>query len=251
MIALDLNIGRMQWHRQLTANDAYITGCPPGRSINCPDDHGPDHDFGQSPILVRLANGERILAIGQKSGVVHALDPDHEGEILWLTRVGKGGTLGGSQWGSAADRDRIYVAISDVRFRAGGRLLLDPLAGGGLFGLDLASGKVSLTIPPSSCGERTQCSPAQSAAVTMVPGVVLSGGVSGYLRAYATANGAMMWEIDTARDYATVNGVTAHGGAMDGPGPTIADGMLFVDSGYALWGGRPGNVLLAFSVRDD
>ena len=85
----------------------------------------------------------------------------------------------------------------------------------------------------------------------MVPGVVLSGGVSGYLRAYATANGAMMWEIDTARDYATVNGVTAHGGAMDGPGPTIADGMLFVDSGYALWGGRPGNVVLAFSVRDD
>ena len=69
MIALDLNIGRMQWHRQLTANDAYITGCPPGRSINCPDDHGPDHDFGQSPILVRLANGERILAIAQKSAL--------------------------------------------------------------------------------------------------------------------------------------------------------------------------------------
>ena len=251
VIALDLNTGQMLWHRQLTANDAYITGCPPGRSINCPDDHGPDHDFGQSPILVRLANGKRILAIAQKSGVVHALDPDHDGEILWLTRVGKGGTLGGSQWGSAADRDRIYVAISDVRFRAGGRLLLDPLAGGGLFGLDLASGKVSLTIPPSSCGERTQCSPAQSAAVTMVPGVVFSGGVSGYLRAYATANGVILWEIDTARDYATVNGVTAHGGAMDGPGPTIADGMLFVDSGYALWGGRPGNVLLAFSVRDD
>ena len=79
VIALDLNTGRMQWHRQLTANDAYITGCSTGRSINCPDDHGPDHDFGQSPILVRLANGERILAIAQKSGVVHALDPDHDG----------------------------------------------------------------------------------------------------------------------------------------------------------------------------
>ena len=251
VIALDLNTGQMLWHRQLTANDAYIVGCPTGRSINCPDDHGPDHDFGQSPILVRLANGKRTLAIAQKSGVAYALDPDHDGEILWLTRVGKGGTLGGSQWGSAADHDRIYIAVSDVRFRAGGRLLLDPQAGGGLFGLDLASGKVSLTIPPSSCGERTQCSPAQSAAVTMAPGVVFSGGVSGYLRAYATANGAMLWEIDTARDYATVNGVTAHGGAMDGPGPTIADGMLFVNSGYALWGGRPGNVLLAFSVRDD
>ena len=48
-----------------------------------------------------------------------------------------------------------------------------------------------------------------------------------------------------------VNGVTAHGGALDGSGQTIVDGMLFVNSGYALWGGRPENVLLAFSVRDD
>ena len=35
---------------------------------------------------------------------------------------------------------------------------------------------------------------------------------------------------------------------MDGPGPTIVDGMLYVNSGYAQWGGRPGNVLLAFEV---
>ena len=28
----------------------------------------------------------------------------------------------------------------------------------------------------------------------------------------------------------------------------IAGGMLFTTSGYATWGGEPGNVLLAFSV---
>ena len=72
--------------------------------------------------------------------------------------------------------------------------------------------------------------------------------VSGYLRAYATDDARLLWEVDTARDYATVNGVSARGGAMDGPGPTIVDGMLYVNSGYAQWGGLPGNVLLAFEV---
>ena len=74
--------------------------------------------------------------------------------------------------------------------------------------------------------------------------------MSGYLRAYATADARLLWQIDTARDYATVNGVAARGGAMDGPGPTIVDGMLYVTSGYAQWSGLPGNVLLAFEVRN-
>jgi polyvinyl alcohol dehydrogenase (cytochrome) len=83
-----------------------------------------------------------------------------------------------------------------------------------------------------------------------IPGVVLSGGVSGYLRAYATADASLLWEIDTARKYATVNGVSANGGAMDGPGPTIVGGMLYVASGYTQWSGLPGNVLLAFDVSN-
>jgi polyvinyl alcohol dehydrogenase (cytochrome) len=58
----------------------------------------------------------------------------------------------------------------------------------------------------------------------------------------------LLWEIDTARDYTTVNGVLAYGGAMDGPGPIAVNGMLYVNSGYAQWGGLPGNVLLAFEV---
>src|SRR5215831_18657251 len=205
-------------------------------------------DFGQSPILVSMRSGQRVLVVGQKSGVVHALDPDQEGKILWQTRVGKGGPLGGIMWGSAADQDHVYVANSDVRFSPGGTL--DPNAGGGLFGLDLATGKISMQVPPVSCGSRSRCSPALSAAVTVIPGVVFSGGMSGYLRAYATDDARLLWEVDTARDYPIVNGVSARGGAMDGPSPTIVDGMLYVNSGYAQWGGLPGNVLLAFEVRN-
>jgi polyvinyl alcohol dehydrogenase (cytochrome) len=253
VIALDMRTGRRLWQRQVTPGDAYIMGCLTGSTLNCPDDHGPDHDFGQSPILTQVADGRRMLVIAQKSGVAYALDPDGEGRILWQTRVGKGGALGGSQWGSAVDDERVYVAISDVRFLGGtiGSLRLDPRAGGGLFAIDLATGQVTWSVAPVPCGERAQCSPALSAAVTVIPGVVFSGGVGGFLRAYATADGRLLWEVDTARDYDTVNGVPARGGAMDGPGPTIVDGMLYVTSGYGLWGGKPGNVLLAFALGSD
>ena len=252
ILAFELATGRMLWHWQATAKDSYVVSCfsADRTKSNCPESVGPDHDFGQSPILVSLRCGQRVLVVGQKSGVVHALDPDQEGKILWQTRVGKGGALGGIMWGSAADQDHVYVANSDVRFSPGGDKTLDPNAGGGLFALDLATGKISMQVPPVSCGSRSRCSPALSAAVTAIPGVVFSGGVSGYLRAYATGDARLLWEVDTARDYPIVNGVSARGGAMDGPGPTIVDGMLYVNSGYAQWGGMPGNVLLAFEVRN-
>jgi len=246
ILAFDLATGRMLWHRQVTANDSYITSCLVGDRTNCPESNGPDHDFGQSPVLVTMRSGQRVLVAGQKSGVVHALDPDQNGKILWQTRVGKGGALGGIMWGSAADKDHVYVANSDVRFR--GYKTLDPSAGGGLFALDLATGKISMQVPPVPCGDRSQCSPALSAAVTAIPGVVFSGGVSGHLRAYATDDARLLWEVDTAREYPAANGVSARGGAMDGPGPTIVDGMLYVNSGYAQWGGLPGNALLAFEA---
>ena len=46
-----------------------------------------------------------------------------------------------------------------------------------------------------------------------------------------------------------MNGVKAKGGSMDGPGPIVAGGMLFVNSGYGGIVGRPGNVLLVFGVE--
>jgi polyvinyl alcohol dehydrogenase (cytochrome) len=125
---------------------------------------------------------------------------------------------------------------------------LDSTQGGGLFGLDLATGKIEMEVPPVACGDRPQCSPALSAAVSLIPGVVFSGGVSGVLRAYATADGKLLWEFDTVQDFKAVNGVPAHGGAIDGPGPVIAGGMLYTNSGYGQWSGVAGNVLLAFEV---
>lgn len=250
-IALDLDSGKMLWSRQMTASDAYTVACRIEDKTNCPKSNGPDFDFGSSPILVTLANGSRVLIAGQKSGVVHALDPDHNGKILWQVRIGKGGVHGGIQWGSAADDANVYVALSDataipIPFSIGTEA--DPNQGGGIFALNLATGEKVWAAPPPKCGDRKRCSPAQSAAVTAIPGAAFSGSLDGHLRAYSTQNGAILWDFDTAGSHETVNGVLAHGGSMDGPGPAIAGGMVFVESGYPTWGGMSGNVLIAFSV---
>jgi len=250
-LALDLATGKLLWSRQMTPNDAYVVACRMPDKTNCPESNGPDVDFSSSPILVNQPNGKRALVAGQKSGVVHAVDPDQQGEVLWETRIGEGGSLGGIQWGSAADGRNIYVALSDV-----GRVKLwysqntdvDPKHGGGMFALRLADGKRVWYTPPASCGDRPRCSPAQSAAVSAMPGVAFSGSVDGHLRAYATGNGAVLWDFDTEGPHKTVNGAAARGGSLDGPGPAIGEGMLVVESGYATNGGMPGNVLLAFSV---
>ena len=173
-LAMDLDTGRILWHRQMTANDAYTAACRLPDKTNCADSNGPDWDFGASPMLVTLAGGRRLLLAGQKSGIVHALDPDKNGEVVWQTRVGRGGTMGGVQWGTATDGTNIYVANSDI-----GRIMLtysnvtdaDPKQGGGMFALRLTDGERVWYQPPANCGTRPRCSPAQSAAVTAIPGV--------------------------------------------------------------------------------
>jgi len=250
IVAFDMTTGKMLWSRQLSENDAYNMACGRPDSANCPEPEGPDFDFGSSPILVSLPGGKRALIAGQKSGFVHALNPDQQGELLWQTRIGKGGKLGGIQWGLCADGRKAYVPVSDIQLRRAerGGYQAIPTAGGGLFAVDLATGKIAWHTPPPPCHTDRPCSPAQSAAASMIPGVVFSGSVDGHLRGYSAADGKIVWDFDTARDYETVNGVRARGGSMDGPGPVIAGGVLYVNSGYGNWGGMAGNVLLAFSV---
>ncbi|MGH9715952.1 MAG: PQQ-binding-like beta-propeller repeat protein [Candidatus Acidiferrales bacterium] len=258
VLALEAKTGKLLWSRQMTAGDAFNDACSIPGNANCPPPAGHDFDFGQPSILVSLGNGHRELVIGQKSGIAYALDPDNKGAVLWHTRVGKGSSLGGSEWGSASDGQNMYVGVSDIGFKGivpdkssaqGYRLVPNATVGGGLFALSLKTGDKIWSAPPVHvCGDRVGCSPAQSQAVSVIPGVVFSGSVDGHIRAYSTSDGRVLWDFDTAREYSAVNGQPAHGGSLDGPGPVIAGGLLLVSSGYGEWGGTPGNVLLAFSV---
>jgi len=256
VMALDLKTGRILWSQQTTPGDVYNSSCG-SKGVNCPPDNGPDYDFGSSPLLVRNADGRDVVIAGQKSGVVYALDPDQKGKLLWQTRVGKGGTNGGVQWGMASDGRNVYAAVSDVVRPPGGigapgpvgNAQLDPNQGGGLTALNIADGKKVWLAPSHPCNPpRPGCSPAQPGAVTVIDGAVFSGSMDGHLRAFSTADGHLLWDFDTEKAFSTVNGAPAHGGSLDGAGPVIAGGMVFVNSGYPRFGGMPGNVLLAFGV---
>jgi polyvinyl alcohol dehydrogenase (cytochrome) len=102
---------------------------------------------------------------------------------------------------------------------------------------------------PAKCSPaQPVCSPAQSAAVTAIPGAIFSGSLDGHLRAYSATDGRVIWDFDTAREFSAVNGKPARGGSIDATGVAVADGLVFVNSGYNQFGGMPGNLLLAFSV---
>ena len=256
ILAFDTNTGAMLWSRQMTMGDAWNLACVEGDPADCPEAHGSDFDFGSSPILINLPGGKRALIAGQKSGFVHALDPDKRGAVLWQTRIGRGGAEGGIQWGLAVDGQNVYAALSDApdAFPGGRRQAISSWfgkhllrGGGGMFALRLIDGeRVWYTRP--QCGWVWDCSPAQIAAVTHIPGIVFSGSVDGRLRAYSTDDGRIMWSDSTAREYVTVNGVPGHGGGINGPGPVVAGGVVYVNSGYPGAGGGAGNVLLAFSI---
>ncbi len=261
-VAFDLKTGALLWSKQMTGDDGYNLGCdlPQPYNTNCPSGNGPDYDFASSAMLVDLGGGHRALIAGQKSGMVHALDPDADGKILWQQSVGHGGRLGGVQWGSATDGKTVYVALSDARVAPAqattpgaepalvAYFILDPKTGGGLSAFDVRTGAMRWHTPHPGCNDEPGCSPAQSGAVTAIPGVVFSGGVDGELRAYDARDGRIIWDTDTLREFSTVNGVAAHGGSLNGPGAVVVGGMLYVNSGYVHIGTKPGNVLLAFSI---
>ena len=250
IVAVDIETGELAWSFQATESDAFNMACTGFRNReNCPDPPGPDLDFGMAPMLVTREDGKDILVAGQKSGVVWALDPDAGGEVLWSTRVGKGSALGGIHWGMATDGRLAYAANADraaVVVDVNPERALTP----GLFAIDLMTGDVVWSVPSAAetCEGRRGCFAANSAAPTVIPGVVFAGGLDGHLRAHSTEDGRVLWDVDTAREFETVNGVPGHGGAIDGPGPVVANGLVIVNSGYGSFGQMPGNLLLAFSV---
>ena len=240
VIAFDLDTGRRLWTRQVMAGDAYVRDCPgkyrplvpkENKSETCPDDLGPDMDFGNAPILHTLANGRTLLVIGQKDGHAWALDPDKDGAIVWSRQVGLGLDAGGGaiMWGSAADDRLAYFPVT----RASQAL--------GVAALRLETGELAWRASPADGG---------AAPVSVIPGVLFFGSSGGTIYAYSTADGRALWQYETAREFDTVNGAAATGGTINAAGPVVAGGMLFVPSGYSeLGNGVRGNVLLAFGVK--
>ncbi len=281
IIALDMDSGELVWKFQALAEDVWNAACLNG-GPNCPDNPGGDFDFGASVILAQLADGSELLLAGQKSGEVYALNPDPAGtagERVWQQQVSNAGigpnlaqstTNGGVHWGMALSGERLLVAAADPE-----RVRPEYIPKPGLHALDAATGDV-LWFRPVTRGceiaeehkpkiglenmragkkielaDQYRCSfyYGLSAAVLATDELVFSAGLDGIIRAFDIASGELLWQAKTAVPIEADNGVSGHGGAIDVSGQVMADGWLYVQSGYSMFGQLPGNVLLAYRVR--
>ncbi|MFK7888810.1 MAG: PQQ-binding-like beta-propeller repeat protein [Gammaproteobacteria bacterium] len=248
IIAMDLDSGDIAWVAQMTARDAWNVACMAfiTNKTNCPEEEGPDLDFGAPPILVEHG-GQRILVAGQKSGVAYGIDP-RSGEVIWRRKVGRGGVQGGVHFGMAASAGVLFVPISDFSDEQWPVADAKP----GLYALDAFTGEPRWSYrAPDTCGDLADCQPGISAAITSLDNAVLAGHMDGILRAYDHASGDVLWEFDAKQDFESVAGRRARGGSFGGgTGPVAHDGMLYFNSGYGLYFHMPGNALIAMGPKD-
>jgi len=231
VIAMDMDSGRIVWQHQEYQGDVFIGNCRATGEAgdNCPAKLGPDYDFGGSALIMHtLPDGRDVIIAGSKGGVALALDLDENGAVVWRTNIAERPptAAGLIVFGGASDGQNVYYGLNQP--------------GGGIAAVKLSDGSRPWTAKLAGAG------PGNPAATSAIPGVVFTGSADGILRALSTSDGQVLWQYKTARDYETVNGITAKGGNMGQAGATVAGGMVFVGSGYGTGNSGFGNVLLAF-----
>jgi polyvinyl alcohol dehydrogenase (cytochrome) len=226
-LALDLRTGAIVWNKQLQGYDVWTVACinaKPG--VTCPSPAGPDYDLsGSGPNLL-----PGLVGFGQKSGIYWGLDPS-DGEIAWSAVVGPGSTIGGIEWGSASDGERIYAAIANNLHDA---YRLTPrgetITWGSWSAINARTGKIVWQTADPTKGA------IDPGAVSVANGVVYAGSYSGMMYALNAKTGKIMWSFDSG------------GSVVDGP--AIADGVVYWGSGYAHIGpGKPNNQVFAFAPQ--
>ena len=160
-----------------------------------------------------------------------AFDLDKNGAVVWKTNLAERppGAAGLIVFGGASDGETVYYGLNQP--------------GAVVAAVKLSDGSRKWTTPAIAASTR-----GIAAAMTAIPGVVFSHSIDGTIRALATADGKVLWEYATAKEYPSVNGVPTRGGAFGQTGSTIVGGMLFVASGYSTTGAA-GNAVLAFGIE--
>ncbi len=210
IFSLDIESGELLWTTQLTEDDVFTILNP----------KSPDSDFGTNPTLFEAnVDGSRrkMLAAGQKSGVVWGLDRT-TGEVLWETPLSGGSALiGGILNTGAYDGERLYVVTHNQRDRADTKLVaLDPATGAVVW---------QRTLDNWVWGP-----------LTIANGMIFAP-VWTTLRVYDTTNGAELFAFDTPGTIAS--------------GASIVDGRVYFGSGMAYIVGERESTIHALSLPGD
>jgi polyvinyl alcohol dehydrogenase (cytochrome) len=228
--------GSVVWATRLGSSDDWNVACFVAENTNCPVGSGPDFDFGSGANLftVQTANGPKtILGAGQKSGLYSALDPA-TGQLLWATQVGPGSALGGIQWGSATDGQRIYVGIGNSYGTPYTLPSGQVITSGSWAALDAATGQIIWqTADPNG-------------AMDLGPMTVANGVVYAPSMGAASASTPNMFALDAATG--KVRWSFASGGSVMA-GAVVTNDTVYWGSGYSNIPGFVGNnTFYAFST---
>jgi polyvinyl alcohol dehydrogenase (cytochrome) len=252
VIAMDLDTGKINWVFQATAGDTWNGACMlPTNGPNCPENEGPDYDFGSSMVLAKGSDGREVLLAGQKSGAAFAIDPD-TGEMLWKNKVGRGGIQGGVHFGMAAAGGTVFVPVSDMIYAEDAEVYTDP-AVPGLYALDIVTSDLLWSWKPTedTCNGNPICDPGLSAPPTIIGDYVLAGALDGWLRVHNRHSGDLVWSLDTTQPIEGINGVLGKGGSLNGTGPVAYNGRIYLASGYGMYDHMPGNVLIVLQEKQE
>lgn len=271
IIALNLDTGEADWVFQALKDDVYVHACVGGYlgypvQPTCPENPGPDFDFGASVIIATDDDGNEILLAGQKSGDVYALNPDKKGKLIWQTNLSDGTPVGGIHWGMSLEGNTLFVPLADPEWNIT-KWEYTPKPGVAALNINDGTIKWRHTATRGCELDKTKTDPINgrqeekwpgcpfaygySGAATSIQGAVLVGALNGKLSAFSSSEGELLWQLDTKKPYATLNGISAHGGAMDNAGPAVGNGYMVIQSGYSYFNQMPGNVLLVLKKSKD
>jgi len=244
-------LGDVAWQRACGSQPATVTWCAP-ESDNPMQSGGDKWDVGGSgPNVFQIGQGRdkrTVVGVGEKSGVYIVLDAK-TGKFIWNTLIGPGGDMGGMEWGTAYDGDRIYTSItnqhhiqyeltehgviSDTTVTGGSWAALDPITGTILW--QTADPQVE-TLPGLGAVGVWDLGP-----VTVANGVVYASSMAklasqDQMFALDAKTGAILWQFSA--------------GSSVNAGPAVVDGTVYWGSGYSRSRveGSGNNRLYAFSI---
>ncbi|MHB8629570.1 MAG: outer membrane protein assembly factor BamB family protein [Aggregatilineales bacterium] len=243
ILALNLADGSLRWTTQVLTGDIWNNSCQqnqaqPDAQPSAVPCAGTDDDFSSSPLLATV-NGRNLVIGIQKNGHLTALDV-LTGQLTWQQSVGQETAI---NWGASFDGQ--YVYAGDASYKRNGQL----------YALDPSNGQIVWQTAMPTCipgpgVPADQCWSGNMNAISSTPGIIWTGAMDGQAYAFDTTNGKTLWTYNTARIVQSVNGVAGHGGSIATIGVTVANGQVYVASGYNQW--NPsfmlGNVLFAFGL---